>query len=135
MGTREDAITRIKPWSLAFIALLFSAAVTACSLPAFLARSEPRCSPPPQGFSEDVLIGTWRAGVPKHFDELAIRRDGTYTQRVHVEYSDASPLDYEGEPHRWHLQYSDAGIPYLHLEDFRRRNPHPSRYQHAIISG
>ena len=42
-----------------------------------------------------------------------------YTQRVHVEYSDASPLDYEGEPHRWHLEYSDAGIPYLRLEDFR----------------
>ena len=78
------------------------------------------CSPLPEGFSEEELVGTWRAGVPAHSDTLIIRADGTYKQIVHVEFVDPpGQLDYESDWQPWHLEYSEENIAYLHLDGMR----------------
>jgi hypothetical protein len=71
------------------------------------------CSLPPEGFSRAALIGSWRAGLEFHSDTLFIRDDGTYKQIIH---SDNPPFEYESEWQAWWLDYSENGLPYLHLK-------------------
>ena len=77
-----------------------------------------RCPPIPKGFSEADLVGTWVAGRPRHSDTLVIKADGTYKQIVHVDFAEKSPLNYESDWQRWHLEYSN-GFAYLHLDGMR----------------
>jgi len=48
-----------------------------------------------------------------------IRPDGTYKQVVHVEFVEGPPTDFESQWQRWRLEYSEGGIPYLHLNGYR----------------
>jgi hypothetical protein len=76
-----------------------------------------RCKPPPQGFTETDLVGTW---VKKHLDlrsdTLIIKEDGTYKQIIHLE---AYSVDYESDWLPWYIEYTDDDIPYLHMEGLR----------------
>ncbi len=76
-----------------------------------------RCKPPPQGFTEKDLVGTW---VKKHLDlrsdTLIIKEDGTYKQIIHLE---AYSVDYESDWLPWRIEYTDDDIPYLHMEGLR----------------
>lgn len=80
-----------------------------------------RCPPPPEGFSEMDLVGTWEAisyVVPEDSDTIKsdtiiIRADGKYKQIIHMV---APVLNYESEWQRWWLEYSEIGVVYLHLE-------------------
>jgi hypothetical protein len=109
---------------LTFAAL---SALPACvALPAVLSP-QPRCSPPSKGFTDATLAGTWIAGVPDQSDTLFIRSDRTYKQVIHVDFADGSPpLDYEGSWQGWRLEYSQDGIPYLHLDGYRFCGLNPS---------
>ncbi len=72
------------------------------------------CTPPPDGFGEDTLVGNWFAGFPPdRNDTLLIREDGMYKQIVSVPVYN---LDYESDWNEWWIEYSATGIPYLHLE-------------------
>jgi len=80
------------------------------------------CKPPPKGFSESDLVGTWWAGYvssPKVDDFLIIREDGTYRQTIFIEYPDTPDVNYESDWLPWWIEYFDDGIPYLHLEGMR----------------
>jgi hypothetical protein len=99
---------------------------TACSPLSYIvlfdmlsSQLRPRCSPPAKPLSNADLVGTWTAGSPEHFDELTIRPDNTYRQTVHVELSEGPPIEYQGDWQAWALEYSETGIPYLHLTGMR----------------
>lgn len=79
-------------------------------------QSEERCPLPPQGFSEADLTGEWTAGFGEETDVLTIRSDGTYRQRTTIE---ALNYDEESDWQQWRIEYSDTGIPYLHLSDLQ----------------
>ena len=74
------------------------------------------CEPPPQGFLERDLVGTWEAGVPAQRDTLTIREDGKYKQLIHL---DVPLTDYESDWQRWWLEERESGVPYLHLQGMR----------------
>lgn len=77
------------------------------------------CSPLPEGFTKDDLVGTWMAGSPDQSDTLIIKTDSTYKQIIHLEFADKSIVDYESEWQSWRVEYSEDNIGYLHLEGFR----------------
>lgn len=77
---------------------------------------ETECIPPPETFTEKDLVGTWRYGLDDSNDTLFIREDGTYKQIIHKE---SQSFDYESEWLPWWVEYTDIGIPYLHLEGMR----------------
>ncbi len=77
------------------------------------------CTLPPEGFSQEDLVGKWVAGVPSKKDTLIIREDSTYKQIVHIEYSELPDVDYESDWMPWWLEYTENGIPYLHLQGMR----------------
>lgn len=79
-------------------------------------RNANNCPLPPTGFTQDDLLGTWVAGGPRKNDTLIIRQDGTYKQIVHYDPATGPDLDYESDWQPWWLEYSDTGIPYLHLD-------------------
>ena len=82
-------------------------------------ESQPsRCIPPPEGFTEKDLVGTWVAvnGWSKRNDTLIIREDGTYKQ---ISYVESESFDYESDWQRWWLEYGNNGLPYLHMEGMR----------------
>ena len=105
-------------FALVFGAIALCVAVMAACLVPILRTAGPRCLPPPAVFSEATLVGTWEAGVPRHRDTLTIRADGTYSQRIHVEFPEGPPLDYQTDALPWYLSYSSEGIPYLHLTGY-----------------
>jgi hypothetical protein len=76
------------------------------------------CTPPPEGFSEQDLVGTWEGRSIGISDTLIIREDGTYKQIIHINYETEPDIDYETDWQPWRLEYVD-GIPYLHLEGMR----------------
>lgn len=78
-----------------------------------------KCTPPPEGFSEADLIGTWVGSRLDDFDTLVIRGDGTYKQIIHIEHIDIPDVDYESDWQLWRLEFAENGIPYLHLEGMR----------------
>jgi hypothetical protein len=55
-------------------------------------------------------------GVSPGKDTLVIHADGTYQQTIHLTDPD---FDYESEWLPWHVEYSDKGLPYLHLDGMR----------------
>ena len=77
------------------------------------------CTPPPKGFSEADLVGTWQAGTPDQSDTLFIRGDGTYKQVIHIDFTSLPSVDYESGWQPWWLEGRESGIPYLHLEGMR----------------
>ena len=77
-----------------------------------------RCTPPPEGFRENDLIGTWHHGLPGDEDQLTFREDGYYKQIIHYEGLDGI-FDYESDWQRWWIEFREDGIPYLHLEGMR----------------
>jgi len=74
------------------------------------------CPIPQKGFSEANLVGTWMARRLESTDTLIIRTDGTYKQIIHLENP---TVDYESEWLTWWLEYSENGVPYLHMENLR----------------
>ena len=104
--------------ALTLAAIATCAALLAYRLVPFLRTAGPRCLPPPTNFSDATLVGTWEAGVPRHRDTLTISADGTYSQRVYIEFPEGPPLDYQTEALPWHISYSSEGIPYLHLTGY-----------------
>jgi len=77
------------------------------------------CAPPPEGFSDIDLVGTWIAGTPSQRDTLTIRADGTYKQSVHIEYATKPTVDFESDWQNWWLEYTDNNIVVLHLVGWR----------------
>lgn len=71
---------------------------------------------PPEDFSTDDLVGTWKAGGETRNDTLIIKEDGHYKQILHVELDG---FDHESDWYSWWIDYSDDSIPYLHLENMR----------------
>jgi hypothetical protein len=84
-----------------------------------LNSSNQECILPPEGFSEADLVGTWVATRGSDTDTLIIREDGKYKQTIHIEYIDRPDVHYESDWLPWWLEYSESGIPYLHLEGMR----------------
>jgi len=74
------------------------------------------CIVPTKELSKDDLAGTWHAGSLERNDTLIIRKDGKYKQKVHIEYL---KVDYESDWQQWWIEYSEGGIPYLHLDGMR----------------
>ncbi len=105
-----------QPVAIGLVALVV---VAGCRFFALFSRDEPGCSAPSKEFSEADLIGTWVAGVPDQRETLIIRADGKYKQIVHVEFVEGPPTDYESEWQPWMIEYSQDGIPYLHLTGMR----------------
>lgn len=78
------------------------------------------CILPPEEFSEKDLVGTWVAGLSWRKDTLIIQEDGIYKQAIHIErYTEDSSFDYESDWQPWRLEYSESGLPYLHMEGMR----------------
>lgn len=74
------------------------------------------CTPLPDGFSEDGLVGTWvaRSASQHTSDTLVINSNGTYKQIIQTE--NMGPLEYEGH---WRFEYRKNGTGYLHMHGFR----------------
>jgi len=71
------------------------------------------CPPPPKGFSETDLVGSWNALDVVKDSWIIIRADGRYKQTIQVPRTGFS---YESDWKPWRLTYSEKGLPYLHLE-------------------
>ncbi len=72
------------------------------------------CPVPPQGFSKSDLVGTWDGFIETVRDStIIIREDGLYKQSVSIK---RTGFKYESDWLPWRLEYSQQGIPYLHLE-------------------
>jgi len=77
------------------------------------------CTPLPNEFTVEDLIGTWHAEsslYPKSSDTLIIREDGKYKQTIEREYPFAQ---YESEWQSWEFEHRPNGTGYLHLEGLR----------------
>lgn len=101
-----------------FIAILALVLFSSCEP----AKEKSRCKPPPQGFTEADLVGTWwmgHKGSPMVDDTLIIRKNGTYKQIIYLEYAYIPDVNYESDWLSWHIEQSDDDIPYLHMEDLR----------------
>src|SRR5271157_5857224 len=101
---------------LKFLFLIIPMALAMCSC-----DGRTPCIPPPKGFSEKDLVGTWSAGLNQ--DTLIIKSDGTYRQIVH--HIDPN-IDYTSGWQRWWLEYHQDGIPYLYLEGMSLCGEDPS---------
>ncbi len=104
----------MKKIRLSIILLFYTVMLSACSL-----SKEDRkngCMPPPQGFAESDLIGTWYHESMRDTDTLIIRDDGKYKQIIQIEYR---TFDYESDWQAWWVEYAENRIPYLHLEGLR----------------
>ena len=71
---------------------------------------------PPEDFHESDMIGNWQAGLSEKSDTLVIRDDGYYQQIIHRE---EPAFNYISEWQPWHLEFSDYGTLYLHLENMK----------------
>jgi hypothetical protein len=71
---------------------------------------------PIEGFSESDLVGKWQSGISGDSDTLILRSDGKYQQRLVV---DSQQTNYVSDWLPWHVELSEAGIPYLHLTGMR----------------
>lgn len=87
--------------------------MTACGPSAQEIYNSQRCNPPPPGFSESDLIGTWVGERSDNIDTLVIRDDRRYKQIMHISHP---AFDFESDWLPWRLEYGGSGIPYLHLE-------------------
>jgi hypothetical protein len=59
------------------------------------------------------------AGRPGRSDILTIRSDGTYRQEIDVQMAEGPPIVFEGDWQSWMLDFSEAGVAYLHLSGYR----------------
>jgi hypothetical protein len=75
-----------------------------------------RCIPPPSGFSQSDLVGTWVGERFGNIDTLIIRSNGQYRQVIR---SNESSIAFDGEWLPWRLDYETEGLPYIHLERMR----------------
>jgi hypothetical protein len=77
-----------------------------------------RCTPPPEGFEESDLIGTWRqfGTGDRETDKLILREDGTYQHIL----EDVDIERYESPWNAWRLESRPYGGFYLHLEGMRQ---------------
>jgi len=93
-----------------------------------------RCMPPPDGFSEADLVGTWISMVNRDFgsDTLEIRDDGFYRQEIHIKMPE---FDYVGEWLPWKLETSDSATPYLHMTGMRLYAFAPQLIQEEVMGG
>lgn len=72
------------------------------------------CSQPPEGFSSSSLVGTWGGTIDTAWDStIVIREDGRYKQSMNIQ---RTGFKYESDWLPWRLEYSQQGVPYLHLE-------------------
>jgi hypothetical protein len=106
--------TVVRRCKLLIIGHIFIMFLGACGLIHIKGDSE--CTLPPEEFSEDDLVGIWKAGRPERNDTLIISENGKYKQIIHVEMDS---FDYESAWHSWWVEYNESGIPYLHLEEMR----------------
>jgi hypothetical protein len=95
-----------------FLFLIFIAiSLTSCAL---LKEEANQCANIfPEDFKEADLIGTWYAGYPDQNDTLIIQENGLYMQTSYIE---TPRFLYMGEWLPWRVEYSEDGLPYLHLE-------------------
>ena len=69
------------------------------------------CHPPPEGFSETDLVGTWHSGLSWRSNTLGIKEDGTYKQIIHIDhYTEDSSFEYESDWLPWLLAYGEKGL-------------------------
>jgi hypothetical protein len=95
-----------------FILLLAAIGLSGCGL--IQPEAQARCPPTPEGFSQEELVGTWLMATPTgRKDTLVIQEDGRFKQIVEVPVYD---IEYESDWYKWWIEYSQTGIPYLHLE-------------------
>jgi len=92
--------------NLALIAIL----LVACS--STQGEEKSGCLPPPQGFSEADLIGTWSSESGGDTDTLIIGEDGKYMQIIHLEDRN---IDYKSDWQNWWIEYDGSNIRYLRL--------------------
>ncbi len=77
------------------------------------------CTPLPNEFTEEDLVGIWYAGspsYPKSSDTLVIRKDGKYKQIIELEFHF---VNFESDWQSWRFERRTNGTGYLHLEGFR----------------
>jgi len=72
------------------------------------------CPRPPEGFSSASLVGTWGGTIESAWDStIVISADGRYKQIMNIK---RTGFKYESDWLPWHLEYSQQGVAYLHLE-------------------
>ena len=96
-----------------FLLLTIPVLLMAC----IIIKTQPSgCIPPPEGFSEVDLVGTWIAQRLDNTDMLIIKENGTYKQIIHIE---SPTVDYESNWQTWRIEYGGSGIPYLYMDGLR----------------
>jgi hypothetical protein len=88
---------------------------------------------PPEGFSEELLVGTWGAGYyrdPKRSDTLIIREDGKYKQIIQLEVPE---YEYESDWQPWRIEYLQNGTIYLHLTGMRLHAFNPNGIEDDVV--
>ena len=88
---------------------------------------------PPDGFSEELLVGTWWAGYhsdPKVSDTLIISEDGTYKQIIQLEVPE---YEFESDWQPWRIEYLQNGTIYLHLTDMRLHSFNPNGIADDVV--
>ena len=95
-------------WKYIFVILSMVLLLVACNT-----EEANGCDPPPQGFSEADLVGSWSAMGSQGNNTFVIREDGQYRQSLIVEWTG---FKYESDWRPWRVTYSEQGLPYLHLE-------------------
>jgi hypothetical protein len=82
-----------------------------------VAQSPATCPMPPETFSEEDLVGTWKASYSGGDEDiLIIRGDGTYKQI----YESFGSIIVETDWQQWWLEWPESGYIRLHLEGMRR---------------
>jgi hypothetical protein len=74
-------------------------------------------SPPPEGFDESDLVGTWQTQYGRSVDTLTVMADGTFKQRYEDRYDES--YVFETSPNAWWLERFPDGRIRLHLQGAR----------------
>lgn len=119
LGAEMKKVLLLFTIGIAVIVMIIGGCVLVAIILDMKVESTRGCSPLPEGFTKDDLVGTWMAGISDRSDTLIINTEGTYKQIVYIKFADQSEVNYESEWQPWRLEYSEDNIGYLHLEGFR----------------
>jgi hypothetical protein len=122
----EEKSSKKRIWFLVALAVFFVPCIW-CIFNVFQTdKTNTGCTPLPNKFSKEDLIGTWTAKslVLGITDILYIQADGRYKQTIHIS-GPPKDINYEGDWQRWWFEPRSNGTGYLHLEGLRECAANP----------